>query len=235
MLKVSNLYASYNRKEIVKDVSLSISPGETVILMGQNGSGKSTMANVLIGNSNYTLKKGKIELDKIDITKLPANERVRQGLFLAWQNPMLIPGVSLTKLVVELNLQKDISQAVKNLRKFARELDLAESFLTRGLNDGFSGGERKKLEMLQALMFAKKYVIFDEIDTGLDVDALKQIAKQINKLKKRGIGSLVITHYQGLLKLLSVDRVLVFKNGQIVKQGTVSLADKIQKHGYSSI
>ena len=235
MLKVSNLCASYNQKEIVKDVNLSISPGETVILMGQNGSGKSTLANVLIGNLNYTVKKGKIELDKVDITKLPANERVEQGLFLAWQNPMLIPGVSLTKLVVELNLQKDISQAVGNLRKFAKELDLAESFLTRSLNDGFSGGERKKLEMLQALMFAKKYVIFDEIDTGLDVDALKQIAKQINKFKKRGIGSLVITHYQGLLKLLSVDRILVFKNGQIIKQGTVSLADRIQKHGYSSI
>lgn len=235
MLKATNIRVFYRQREIVKGVTLSILPGEIVILMGQNGSGKSTLANALMNHPDYLLKKGKVRLDKLDITHLSAADKVKQGLFLAWQAPVAIPGVSFTKLVAELNLQNNITKAIKELRQSAKKIELGESFLIRGLNDGFSGGERKKLEMLQAIVLSKKYVIFDEIDTGLDVDALKIISKQINELKKRGIGCLVITHYHQLVDLLEVDKVLVMKNGKIVREGTKVLANKIQKHGYSFV
>jgi len=204
--------------------------------MGPNGSGKSTLANALMGHPHYAVKSGRIELDGQDITQAEPEEKVKQGLFLAWQNPMAVAGVSLTKLVRELNLFKnDVVSVVKSLRQYAKKMNFSDSLLLRGLNDGFSGGERKKLEMLQAIFLAKKYVLFDEIDTGLDVDALKAIAKEINLLKRKNLGCLVITHYHRLIKLLDFDKVMVMRQGKIVKTGGRALAEKIENHGYTSI
>ena len=236
MLKITNLKAYYQDQAIVKGVSLTLNRGEIVILMGPNGSGKSTLANAIMGHPHYTVKAGQINLDGQDITKALPEDKVNQGLFLAWQNPMAVSGVSLTKLIRELDLFKDdITTVVKSLRQYAKKLNFSDGLLLRGLNDGFSGGERKKLEMLQAVLLAKKYVLFDEIDTGLDVDALKAIAKEINILKHKNLGCLVITHYHRLIKLLEFDKVIVMRQGKVVKTGGRALAEKIENHGYTSI
>ncbi len=236
MLKITNLKAYYQDQAIVKGVSLTLNRGEIVILMGPNGSGKSTLANAIMGHPHYTVKAGQINLDGQDITKALPEDKVNQGLFLAWQNPMAVSGVSLTKLIRELDLFKDdITTVVKSLRQYAKKLNFSDGLLLRGLNDGFSGGERKKLEMLQAVLLAKKYVLFDEIDTGLDVDALKAIAKEINILKHKNLGCLVITHYHRLIKLLEFDKVVVMRQGKVIKTGGRALAEKIENHGYTSI
>lgn len=232
MLKIERLCVNYQKRSIVNGVTLVLKRGEIIVLMGPNGSGKSTLANALLGHPSYTVTSGKIILDGRDITNRKPEERVQQGLFLAWQNPIAVPGISLTKLVRELS-QGQLN--LTSLRSAARNLHLAESLLIRSLNDGFSGGEKKKTEMLQAQLLAKKYVVFDEIDTGLDVDALKKIATQINLLKNKRLGSLVITHYHRLVKLLDLDRVLVMNNGVISQTGTRTLAATIENHGYGAI
>lgn len=236
MLTITNFTVCYQQQIIVKNIDLKLSPGEIVLLMGPNGSGKSTLTKALMGHPYYSVETGLINLDGKDITNSKPEERVKQGLFLAWQNPMTVPGVSLTKLSRELGLFKNgVSQQLKSFRLMAEKLRFSDSLLLRGLNDGFSGGERKKIEMLQALIFGKKYYLFDEIDTGLDIDALKVIAQEINRLKKNQSGCLVVTHYPGLVKLLDLDRVLVMKEGKIIKTGQRSLAEKIENEGYERI
>jgi len=233
MLSITNLHVFYQKQPIVRGVNLAIKPGELVILMGPNGSGKSTLANALMGHPSYSLEAGKILLDDEEITSLPPEEKVAKGLFLAWQNPLAIPGISLNKLLRELKTSKtSLSEDLSELRKEAKAFAFSESLLIRSLNDGFSGGEKKKVEMLQAMHLAKKYVIFDEIDTGLDVDALKQIAQAINELKAKGLGILVITHYHRLIRLLKVDRVVVMSQGQTQQEGGRELAEKIEAGGY---
>jgi len=233
MLRIKNLHVFYEKQPIVRGVSFEVSPGELVILMGPNGSGKSTLANALLGHPSYTLKQGEIILDDEPITDLSPDEKVGKGLFLAWQNPLSIPGISLNKLLRELKTTKtSLTEDLNELRKEAKTFAFSESLLIRSLNDGFSGGEKKKVEMLQAMHLAKKYVIFDEIDTGLDVDALKQIASAINKLKARGLGVLVITHYHRLIRLLKVDRVIVMNQGKAELEGGRELAEKIEESGY---
>lgn len=236
MLALKDLVVAYQDKIIVKELSLVLKPEETVLLMGPNGSGKSTLVNALAGHPDYQIKSGVVSLDGEKINTLKPEEKVRKGLFLAWQNPMTIPGVSLTKLLRELGLFNGSNKInLQQLRDFAQTFAFSDSLLLRGLNDGFSGGERKKIEMLQAILLARKYVLFDEIDTGLDLDALQQIAKAINRLKKQRKGCLVVTHYPGLFKLLEFDRVLVMKKGVIVKQGEQSLATQIAKNGYAHL
>lgn len=236
MLILKDLVVAYQDKVIVKKLSLTLKSGETVLLMGPNGSGKSTLVNSLLGHPDYKIKSGTLKLDGEIINKLKPEEKVNKGLFLAWQNPITIPGVSLTKLLRELGLFRSNNKIdLPLLRQYAKNFAFSESLLLRGLNDGFSGGERKKIEMLQAILLAKKYLLFDEIDTGLDLDALRQIASAINKLKKQGKGCLVVTHYPGLFSLLNFDRVLVMKQGKLVKEGTQKLAAQIAKQGYANL
>lgn len=236
MLVIKDLLVAYQNKVIVKKLSLTIKPGETVLLMGPNGSGKSTLVNALMGHPNYEIKAGLVKLDDEKINDLKPEEKVHKGLFLAWQNPLSIPGVSLTKLLRELGLFSANNKInLPLLRQYAKDFAFSESLLLRGINDGFSGGERKKIEMLQAILLAKKYLLFDEIDTGLDLDALRQIASAINKLKKQRKGCLVVTHYPGLFSLLNYDRVLVMKQGKLVREGTQKLATQIAKNGYANL
>lgn len=218
--------------------------------MGPNGSGKSTLAGVLMGNPAYSVKDGQaqIKIDKLEIVNLRPDERARAGLFLAFQNPISIPGVNvagLLKTAYTITHEKKGDRAKKTLNpainvwKFheilvqkAKLLGIPQEFLRRSLNEEFSGGEKKKLEMLQAWILSPKYAIFDEIDTGLDVDALKIVASGITKLKKEKTGILIITHYLRILKYVKPDFVHILVNGKIVKSGGYKLAEEVEKYGY---
>lgn len=261
-LTIQHLSVKVGGKEILKDVSLTIRGGEVQAVMGPNGSGKSTLAYALLGHPQYqyhmTNAKCQIILNKKNITHLSTEERAKKGLFLALQSPMAIPGVSVANLLraayQEIHGRKrhDGENKVQNpilarqwlasdmtiaefsgkLKNYAKILHLDESFLNRGIHDGFSGGEKKKVELLQALMLRPKFAIFDEIDTGLDVDALKVVAAAIGELAKQGTGVLVITHYQRILKYLVPRFVHVLVAGKIVKSGKARLAKEIEEEGY---
>ncbi len=265
-MHIQNLHASVEGKEILKGVTLTVKPGQIHAIMGPNGSGKSTLAQVLMGHPNYQIPnpKSQIPIMKIgnrNIINLPAEERAKIGLFLAFQSPIVIPGVSAMNLLrsayqilYSKKNGKKKDQAVQNpvlarrwqsadlnleefglmIKEHARSLALDSSFLTRGIHDGFSGGEKKKLEMLQALVLRPKFAIFDEIDTGLDVDALKTVARGIERLAKEGTGVVIITHYQRILKYVKPDVVQVFVDGKIVATGTAKLAKQIEEKGYGS-
>ena len=257
-LSIENLLASVNRKEILRGITFKVASGEIHAIMGPNGSGKSTLAYAMMGHPAYDVKnqKSKVTIDKKNILKLPTEERAKAGLFLALQSPIAIPGVSVVNLLrtsyQELHAAGTKGKEVQNpllarrwqaagmtlqefmsmLQKDAKELKIEESFLTRGIHDGFSGGEKKKIEMLQALVLAPKFAIFDEIDTGLDVDALKLVARGISLLSKRGTGVIIITHYQRILKYLKPDIVHILVKGKLVKSGKASLAKEIEEKGY---
>lgn len=232
MLKINNLHVFFQKQEIIRGVSLEIKPAEMVVIMGPNGSGKSTLANALMGHPQYRIARGKVILEGKDITNIDPDKKVKAGLFLAWQNPIAIPGISFAKLMRESEMPNNSRPNLGELRAYATKLQFSESLLIRSLNEGFSGGEKKKMEMLSAILLARKFVIFDEIDTGLDVDALKTVAREINALKKKGLGCLVITHYHRLIKLLDLDRVVVLGNGRVIKSGTQKLAEEIEETGY---
>ena len=258
-LEIKNLKVSLLAKEILHGVSFSVKSGEVHALMGPNGSGKSTLAGALLGHPSYTVDpKGTIHVAKRNlITALP-EQRAKAGLFLAFQSPIAIPGVSVMNLLRSAYTEiypaktvkaKKTSRAMSGLRvssvgampmaEFtqmvktkAKELSLDEEFLRRSVNDGFSGGERKKVEMLQALVLSPKFAVFDEIDTGLDVDALKSVARAIGMLQKQGVGVIIITHYQRILKYVDPDIVHVLVSGRIVKTGSAKLARDIEDNGY---
>lgn len=235
MLRLSNFTVSYKNLVIVQKAHITVDRGELVVLMGPNGSGKSTLASAVMGHPFYTVHAGSLlEVDGENITDEEPNVRAQKGIFLAFQNPVSIPGVSVTKLLREAGALKDdkVKSQLARLRTFSKDLHFDESLLSRGLNDGFSGGEKKKIEMIQASVLATKYALFDEIDTGLDIDALKKIAYMINELKKRKVGCVVITHYQRLVEFLDVDRVLIMAKGHIVKEGDKDLVHDIEKFGY---
>jgi len=257
-LSIENLLASVNRKEILRGITFKVASGEIHAIMGPNGSGKSTLAYAMMGHPAYDVKnqKSKVTIDKKNILKLPTEERAKAGLFLALQSPIAIPGVSVVNLLrtsyQELHAAGTKGKEVQNpllarrwqaagmtlqefmsmLQKDAKELKIEESFLTRGIHDGFSGGEKKKIEMLQALVLTPKFAIFDEIDTGLDVDALKLVARGISMLAKRGTGVIIITHYQRILKYLKPDVVHILVKGKLVKSGKAGLAKEIEENGY---
>ncbi len=258
-LNISNVYASVEGKEILRGLTLKIASGEVHAVMGPNGSGKSTLAYALMGHPSYKVKsqKSKVKIDNKDITNLATQERAKAGLFLAMQNPIAIPGVTVLNLLRSAYQEKhdgrkkkprakiqnpaiasklagnvDLIAFQKQVKEYAKQLHLDETLLTRGIHDGFSGGEKKKIEMLQALVLAPKFAIFDEIDTGLDVDALKTVASAIRTLAQNGTGVIVITHYQRILKYLKPDVVHVLVGGKIVKTGGSALAKKIEEEGY---
>ncbi len=239
MLTVSRLRASIEDKEILRDVSMTVAAGEIHAVMGPNGSGKSTLANALMGHPSYATR-GSVKINAKNIHTMPAEQRAKAGLFLAFQSPIAVPGVSVFNLLrsahKELHGAEKFSHAdfFKTLKQNAKLLRMDESFLSRGIHDGFSGGERKKMEMLQALTLAPKFAIFDEIDTGLDVDALKIVARGIEILSKAGTGVIIITHYQRILKYLKPDVVHVLVKGKIVKTGKATLAKQIEEKGYES-
>jgi Fe-S cluster assembly ATP-binding protein len=259
-LDIKNLYVCVEGRDIIKGISLSVRSGEVHAVMGPNGSGKSTLAYALMGHPGYEVK-GKnltLTINKKDLQRLSAQERAKEGLFLAFQSPMAIPGVTVTNLLRTAyqeiyalpNAKTEYAQNPlfqrrwrssnmtlqefsKKLKEYAKNLQMDEKFFSRGIHDGFSGGEKKKLEILQALMLHPKFAIFDEIDTGLDVDALKLVAQGIALLKKNGTGVIIITHYQRILKYLESDFVHILVNGKIVKHGTASLAHQIEEEGYN--
>ena len=238
MIEIKNLKVKIDGDPILKGVDLTIDKGEIVAVMGKNGSGKSTMAYTLAGHPRYEAE-GRMVIDGKEIMEMTPDERANEGLFLASQYPVAISGLTVNSFLWQL--YKKRNPGVKTnivafrdwLEEQAKELDLNPELLGRSLNDGFSGGEKKKMEMLQMLVFNPKYVILDEIDSGLDVDALKKIALTVAKVvKERKIGVLAITHYNRILKYLSPDKVVVMENGKIVKTGTKELAEEIEDSGY---
>lgn len=256
-LSINNLSVSISNREILHKISLEIFAGKIHVLMGPNGSGKSTLAGTIMGNTNYEVRSMKYELsiNGKDISKLKPEERSGEGLFLAFQNPTAIPGVSIANLLkIAYQLRKLSNQPINQstnkqikmlhnpalsvwefnemLVKQAKTLGIPQEFLRRGLNDQFSGGEKKKLEMLQALILSPKYAIFDEIDTGLDVDALRTVASGIGRLKNGRSGILLITHYQRILKYVKPDYVHILVGGKIVEFGDYKLAQEVERNGY---
>jgi Fe-S cluster assembly ATP-binding protein len=269
-LLIRNLHTSIGGKKILNGIFLEIRPGEVHALMGPNGSGKSTLANVLMGHPDYEIlkiknQKSKISVDEIDITGMEADERARSGLFLAFQHPVSIPGVSVVnflraayKNLHEKEDQPSTLEFFNHLKSLAKKLQLDEELLKRSLNEGLSGGERKKMEALQMLALKPKYIILDEFDTGTDVDALRILGQVINgevrkqmteggNLKVEGRkgktkirknertnlpGVLLITHYNRIFKYIKPDVVHILKEGKIVKSGGFELVEKVEKEGY---
>jgi Fe-S cluster assembly ATP-binding protein len=259
-LAIKNLAVSIEKTEILHGVSCTVHSKEVHVIMGPNGSGKSTLASALLGHPAFFISKtSSIQIGNQELSNIPSEKRAIAGLFLAFQSPIAIPGVTVMNLLrtsyQELNKKsekklKDIENPVLSRRfdvgglsisdfmdlvkKQARCLSLDESFLHRGINDGFSGGEKKKVEMLQALVLAPKFAVFDEIDTGLDVDALKAVAGGIEVLRKQGTGVVIITHYQRILKYVHPDVVHILVKGNIVKTGSSELVKQIEKFGYKA-
>ncbi|MFQ3275419.1 MAG: Fe-S cluster assembly ATP-binding protein [Candidatus Nanohaloarchaea archaeon] len=239
--KVKDLEVSVEDEKIVKGVSLEVEPGEIHAIMGPNGSGKSTLCKSLMGNPEYTIDSGKILVDDEDVTDEETDERAREGLFLGFQYPAEISGISVAEFLKEaINARREeegeepISQS--DFRELLKEkldlLDMDEEYARRYLNEGFSGGEKKRNEILQMAVLQPKYAMLDEIDSGLDIDALKVVAKGINKLAEEDRGMLMITHYQRILDYVEPDRVHVMIDGKIVESGGPKLAHKLEDEGY---
>lgn len=244
MLKVKNLKASIEGKEILKGINLEIKPGEVHAIMGPNGSGKSTLSAVLAGREEYTVDSGSVEFLGNDIFDFSPEERAREGLFLAFQYPIEIPGVSTTNFMraavnqirEHRGLPKlDAVQFLKVMKEKMAVVDIDQALLKRSLNEGFSGGEKKRNEIFQMAMLEPKLSILDETDSGLDIDALKIVANGVNTLRSTDNATIVITHYQRLLDFIVPDFVHVLYNGQIVKTGTKELAYELEERGYDWI
>ncbi len=239
MLSLQNLSVSIEEKEILKNISLQFTLGSTTALLGPNGSGKSTLGNAVLGAPFITLTNGDIFLDNKSISELSTSERSKQGLFLSFQSPLPLPGVSAMDLFRAALGGKEKKYSAKELHalahQYAEELDLPKEFLKRSLYEGFSGGERKKMEALQIALFQPKVIIFDEIDTGVDVDALKTIAAFLEKHLPKETIRIFITHSHKLLSLIHPDQVVVLKNGSVIKTGNKELADFIEENGFESL
>ena len=244
MLKVTNLHASVEDKEILKGINLEVKPGEVHAIMGPNGSGKSTLSTVIAGHEDYEVGKGKIEFEGGDIAELDAEERAHKGIFLSFQYPVEIPGVTVTNFIkTAINASRKAkglddmpaNEMLKKIREKAALLEIDSKFLSRSLNEGFSGGEKKRNEIFQLAMLEPKLAILDETDSGLDIDALKIVANGVNRLKSKDNAVVVITHYQRLLDYIVPDFVHVLHNGRIVKSGTKELAHELEAKGYDWI
>ncbi len=246
MLKIKNLKVELTAKgkSILKGVDLSVEAGSVHAIMGPNGSGKSTLSYVLSGREGYTVTDGSVTLDGTDLLDLEPEERAALGLFLAFQYPTEIPGVgNMTFLRTALNAQRKArgepemssGEFLKEVREKSRTLQIDSEMLKRSVNVGFSGGEKKRNEILQMIMLEPKLCVLDETDSGLDVDAMKLVAKGVNELRHSGRGFLVITHYQRLLDHIQPDVVHIMVNGRIVKSGTAELALEVEKNGYADM
>ena len=242
-LNINNLNVSIENKKILDDFNLTINQGEIHVIMGPNGSGKSTLANVLAGNEDYEVNSGKIIFKNEDLLNLNIEERAKKGIFLAFQYPVEIPGVSITpflkasissKLKTNGKDEIDHLEFAKILREKANNLGINSDMLKRALNVGFSGGEKKRYEILQMSILNPDLAILDETDSGLDIDALKIVTEGVNKLKNKNNSFLIITHYQKLLDYVTPDYVHVMRDGSIVKSGDKSLASRIEESGYKN-
>ncbi len=240
MLEIKNLHVSTDNKEILKGVNLKINKGEVHAVMGPNGSGKSSLSLALMGHPRYKITAGKILLDGRNINLITPDKRAKLGLFLAMQYPVAVPGVSVFNLLRSANKNLESQQVSalefqKIVKKEMKNLKMDEKFLTRSINDGFSGGEKKKAEILQLSILKPKYAILDETDSGLDVDALKTVSKGISNVAGSEIGILLITHYQRILKYVKPDFVHILVDGKIVKSGDYKLAEEIESTGYAQM
>ena len=243
MLEIKNLKASINKKDILKGLNIKIKSGELHAIMGPNGSGKSTLANVLSGKNGYEIS-GDLKYQGKDLKEIPVDERAQQGIFLAFQYPTEIPGVN-TNNFLKTSLNKvrkargekeiDAISFLKLVKEKSSELGIDEKMLSRQLNVGFSGGEKKKNEILQMKILDPSLIILDETDSGLDIDALKIIANGVNSSRSQKKSFLVITHYQRLLDYIKPDFVHVLSDGKIVKSGCMELAEELEKAGYEKI
>tara|TARA_B100000686_G_C16445250_1_gene789107 strand:- start:26 stop:769 length:744 start_codon:yes stop_codon:yes gene_type:complete len=243
MLNISNLSASIENKEILKNFDLKINPGEVHAIMGPNGSGKSTLANVLSGKKGYEIK-GKVSYEGQDLLDIPIDQRAQKGIFLAFQYPIEIPGVNTNNfLKTSLNTirksrglkELDSLDFLKLIKEKSKNLKIEEKILSRQLNVGFSGGEKKKNEILQMTILEPKLSILDETDSGLDIDALRIVSDGVNSLRNKKRSFLIITHYQRLLDYIKPDFVHVLVNGKIAKTGCSDLAQELEKEGYESV
>lgn len=237
ILRLTNLSVTAGRKPILKNVSLTVAAGEVVALMGPNGSGKSTLAQTLLGHPNYRVASGTISFTKKNLKTLAPHQRAALGLFVAYQNPTALPGVALNELLLA-EWQAHYGKSNDNLYRqrlgeTLKILRLDASFLNRSANDNFSGGEKKKAEMLQLIILQPKIAVLDETDSGLDTDALRIVAAAVRAAVKNGMGVLIITHYRRLLQLLEPKRVVVLAHGRIVATGGKALITKIDRAGYS--
>lgn len=243
MLRIKNLSVSIEGKKILDDISFDFQTGKTYALMGPNGSGKSTLASAIMGHPNITYSRtSKILIGKKsarqggNIKKLSPDKRAHLGIFLSFQTPMTIPGVTVFELL-RLALEKQIDPVTLHglVKAYAKELRIKDELLKRSLNDGFSGGEKKKLEALQAVLLQPKFALFDEIDTGVDVDALKTISQFLKKHLSKKATTVFITHSTRLLRYIKPQEVLVMKSGRLVKAGKGALAKKIEEKGFENI
>ncbi|WP_073192931.1 Fe-S cluster assembly ATPase SufC [Psychroflexus salarius] len=241
MLKIKNLHASVEGEEILKGINLEINPGEVHAIMGPNGSGKSTLASVIAGNEDFEVTDGDILFEKSNISELSPDERAHKGIFLSFQYPVEIPGVSVTNFIkTSINQvrksrgQEDMpaNEMLKKIREKSALLEMDRKFLSRSLNDGFSGGEKKRNEIFQMAMLEPKLAILDETDSGLDIDALRIVSEGVNRLRTNENATLVITHYQRLLDYIVPDVVHVLLDGKIVKTGDKELAKELEERGY---
>ncbi len=244
MLNITNLQASIGDKEILKGLNLSIKAGEIHAIMGPNGSGKSTLASVLAGRESYVVTAGTVEFEGQDLLEMSPEERAREGLFLAFQYPIEIPGVSninfLKTSLTEIHAHRGIpaltsKEFLVKVKEKAKLVELGDSLANRSVNEGFSGGEKKRNEIFQMAMLEPKLAILDETDSGLDIDALRIVASGVNLLRSKDNAIIVVTHYQRLLDYIIPDFVHVLYNGRIVKSGTKELALELEERGYDWI
>ncbi len=244
LLKITDLHVSIDGKPILNGLNLTIHPGEVHAIMGPNGSGKSTLANVLAGREEYTVESGSIEYESEDLLAMEIDQRALAGIFLAFQYPVEIPGVSNSNFLKSIINAKRVYQGqpelnaldmLKYIRSKMSAIEMDESLLKRSLNDGFSGGEKKRNEILQMTLLEPKLAILDETDSGLDIDALRIVAEGVNQLRSADRSFIVVTHYQRLLNYIVPDFVHVLANGKIITTGDKSLAEKLEDQGYDWI
>jgi len=244
LLEIENLHVSVNNTSIIKGLNLNIEAGEVHAIMGPNGAGKSTLAQTLVGRENYNVTSGSIRYEGEDISEMEADERARAGMFLSFQYPIEIPGVTnVYFLKTALNARRmalgqpeiDAIEFMRFVKEKAALMEMDQSFLSRGVNDGFSGGEKKRNEIFQMAVLEPKLAILDETDSGLDIDALKVVANGVNQLRGPERAFLLITHYQRLLEYIKPDFVHVLADGKIIRSGDKSLALQLEEHGYDDL
>ena len=242
VLEIKNLHVSIEDKEILKGVNLTLKTGEIHAIMGPNGTGKSTLSAAIMGNPNYEVTEGEILLDGVNVLELEVDERARLGLFLAMQYPSEIAGITNAEFMrAAINAKRDendkisVMNFIKKLDEKMALLNMPEEMAERYLNEGFSGGEKKRNESLQLIMLEPTFAILDEIDSGLDIDALRVVAKGINEMRGDNFGSLIITHYQRLLNYITPDVVHIMMEGRVVMTGGADLAKRLEAEGYAGI
>jgi Fe-S cluster assembly ATP-binding protein len=239
-LQIQNLHVRIDEREILHGVDLNVQKGHTHALMGPNGSGKSTLANTIMGNPNYEVTEGKILFNGEDMTEADPDHRARAGLFMAFQYPATVPGVSVANFLrLAVNARRDEPMKVKDFGKFMREnvemLKIDPEFVSRYLNEGFSGGEKKRAEILQMAMLKPEIAVLDETDSGLDIDALRVVADGVKALQGPEVGTLIITHYTRILNYVRPDFVHIMLDGRIVREGGAELADELEEKGYEFV